>query len=334
MAVWKVRCCTLADMQIIIHNRETDKYYWPAVQDDVIWELNRKGTPGKLTFKVLKDSILIFNEGNTVQMNYGGTNLFYGYVFIKKRNKDNSISVTAYDQLRYLKNKDIYSFVETKASDAIRQISEDFQLKIGNIADTEYFIPKYRGSNEALFDIMQTMLDMTMENTKKIYVLYDDFGKLTLVDIEKLKLDILIDAETAENFSYESSIDKDTYSRVKLYYDNKETGKRDVWKPYDSEAIKKWGVLQLTESVNVKKALNFKEMADAKLKMHDRVRRTLSIQNAAGDVRARAGTMLYVNLNLGDMQLTKQVIVESVKHKFSNNQHVMDLTLRGDVITG
>jgi hypothetical protein len=323
-------------MQLVIHNRETDKYYWPAVQDDVTWELNRKGTPGKLTFKVLKDSILNFDEGNTVKMNYDGKNLFFGYVFTKKRNKDSSISVTAYDQLRYLKNKDIYSFVNIKASDAIKQIAEDFQLQIGDIVDTEYVIPKYRGSNEALIDIMQTLLDMTIENTKKIFVLYDDFGKLMLKNIENLKVDILIDSETAEDFSYESSIDKDTYSRVKLYYDNKDEGKRDVWMSYDSNSIKKWGILQLTESVNPKKALNFAEMADAKLRYHNRVKRTLSIQNAVGDTRVRAGASLYVSLNLGDQLLTtdKPILVESIKHKFSNNQHVMDLTLRGDVITG
>lgn len=319
---------------MVIHNRETDKYYWPAVQDDVTWELTRKGAPGKLTFKVLKDETLNFNEGNTVNLNYGGTSLFFGYVFIKKRNKDSSISVTAYDQLRYLKNKDIYLFINRKASDAIKNIAEDFKIQIGDIADTEYVVPKYYGSNETLIDIMQTMIDMTMENTKKIYVLYDEFGKLMLKNIENLKVDILIDAETAEDFTYESSIDKDTYSRVKLYYDNKETKKRDVWQSYDSESIKKWGVLQLTESVNAKKAINFAEMADAKLKQHNRIKRTLTIQNAIGDKRVRAGTMLYVNLNLGDMQLTKLVIVETVKHKFSNNQHVMDLTVRGDVITG
>lgn len=321
-------------MQLIIHNRETDKWYWPAVQDNVTWELNRKGAPGKLTFKVLKDNILNFNEGNTVQMNYNGVNLFYGYVFTKKRNKDNSIAVIAYDQLRYLKNKDIYSFVNKKASEAIVQIAEDFQLQLGMVTDTEYVIPKYRGSNEALIDTMQTLLDMTMENTKKMYILRDNFGKLEICDIEDLKVNIFIDAETAEDFTYESSIDKDTYSQVKLYYDNKEDGKRDVWKSYDSSSIKKWGVLQLTESVNAKKAMNFAEMADAKLRYHNRVKRTLSIQNAAGDTRVRAGTMIYVNLNLGDMQLTKQVIVENAKHKFSNNQHVMDLTVRGDVITG
>lgn len=77
------------------------------VQDDVTWELTRKGAPGKLTFKVLKDAALNFSR-DTVQFNYEGVNLFFGYVFTKEHNKDTSILVTAYDQLRYLKNKDTF----------------------------------------------------------------------------------------------------------------------------------------------------------------------------------------------------------------------------------
>ncbi len=321
-------------MQIIIHNKEQDKYYWPAIQDDVTLEYSRKGAPGKFVFKVLKDNILNFQEGDTVQVNYNNANIFYGYVFIKRRNKDGSIAVTAYDQLRYLKNKDIYIIINSKASDIIKRMAEDFQLNIGEIDDTKYVIPKHRSSNECLIDTIQDILDKTMENTKKMFVLYDDLGKLMLKDIEKMKLDLLIDAETAENFSYESSIDKDTYNRVKLYYDNKETGKREVWMALDSANMKRWGVLQLTESVNAKKPLNFEQMADLKLKYFNRIKRTLTIQNALGDTRVRGGTMLYVNLNLGDMKLAKQIIVENVKHKFSNNLHLMDLTVRGDVITG
>lgn len=146
-------------MQIIIHNKEQDKYYWPAIQDDVTLEYNRKGAPGNLVFKVLKDNILNFHEGDTVQVNYNNANIFYGYVFIKRRNKDGSIAVTAYDQLRYLKNKDIYIIINSKASDIIKRMAEDFQLNIGEIDDTEYIIPKHRSSNECLIDTIQDLLD-------------------------------------------------------------------------------------------------------------------------------------------------------------------------------
>ena len=175
---------------------------------------------------------------------------------------------------------------------------------------------------------------MTTENTGNLYVFYDDCGKLTLKDLEQMEVKIVIDAETAQDFSYNSDIDKDTYNQVKLFYDNKETGKRDVWMSKGSANIKRWGVLQLTESVNPKKAMNFGQMADTKLKLHNRVKRTLSISGAFGDLRIRGGSMLYVDLNLGDVKLTKRVIVESVKHKFDNGLYTMDLTVKGDVITG
>lgn len=324
----------MAEMQVIIHNKEQDKYYWPAVQDNASLELTRKGLPGKFSFKVLKDDMINFAEGDSVQVSYGGIRIFHGYVFTKKRNKDNAIAVTAYDQLRYLKNKDIYTFINVKASDAIKEIAEDFELQIGEIADTEYVIPRHRGSNECLFDIIQTLLDKTMESMEKIYVLYDDCGKLMLKEISDMALNILIDAETAENFSYESSIDKDTYNRIKLYYDDKEDGKRKGFVLPNETNIRRWGVLQYTENINPQKAINYEEKARVLLRLHNRVKRTLSVQNAAGDIRVRAGSMLYVNLHLGDMQVADQLFVENVKHKFSNQSHLMDLTLRGGAITG
>lgn len=58
------------DLQLVIHNRETDKYYIPLVHDGVEVEWTRKGAPGKLTFNVQKDEILDMPEGSTVQLGY------------------------------------------------------------------------------------------------------------------------------------------------------------------------------------------------------------------------------------------------------------------------
>ena len=43
------------------------------------WE--RKGTPGKLEFTVIKDGVLNFQEGNPVKLTVNGTTMFYGFVF-------------------------------------------------------------------------------------------------------------------------------------------------------------------------------------------------------------------------------------------------------------
>ncbi|HMM20638.1 MAG TPA: hydrolase [Selenomonadales bacterium] len=319
-------------MRLVIEN-SNQKMLEPAVLDGVTWETTRKGAPGKLTFQVVKDDLLDFQEGNPVRMWHGENAVFKGFVFTKKRNKDDVITVTAYDQLRYLKNKDIYCYTNLKASDVVTNLAADFQLQVGEVEDTGYVIPKYRGSNETLFDIIQSALDHTLQNKKKMYVLYDDFGKLMLKDIDNLHVEILLDAETAEDFDYESSIDKETYNKIKLYYDNKDEGKRDVYISQDSSTQAAWGILQLCESINLKKALNPVHKADTLLSLYNRVRRSLSITNAVGDNRVRAGSGVMVNLNLGDISMDgKWMLVETAKHRYSNNIHTMDLTLRGGLI--
>ena len=110
---------------IISHNGKT---FMPAVQEGVTWDLARQGTPGKLTFKMLRDDILDFEEGNMVQMSYGDDNLFKGFIFSHKEDKNGVIQVTAYDQLRYLKNKDITVVVEKTAAEVIRAICDDYGL--------------------------------------------------------------------------------------------------------------------------------------------------------------------------------------------------------------
>ena len=119
----------------------------------------------------------------------------------RKRNKDGIISVTAYDQLRYLKNKWTYQYQNKRADEVVKMIADDFLLKTGTLENTGYRISRTE-DNETLFDIIQNALDITVMNTKELYVLYNDFGKLTLRNIKNMKVNLLIDEETAETFDY------------------------------------------------------------------------------------------------------------------------------------
>ena len=69
--------------QLLIQNGNT--VYEPVIQDEVTWTTERKGAAGKLEFKVVKDNIINFEEGNPVAFRVDNTNLFYGFVFKKKR---------------------------------------------------------------------------------------------------------------------------------------------------------------------------------------------------------------------------------------------------------
>ncbi|MEG2050885.1 MAG: hydrolase [Oscillospiraceae bacterium] len=313
------------NVELLIQNGSI--MYIPVVEEGITWQTERKGSPGQLNFKVLKDSALNITEGNPVRMKVGNANIFHGFIFSKKTSKDNLIDVTAYDQLRYLKNKDTYVYTNKTASEFLKMLMADLKLRAGEIQNTGFKIPSRVEENTSLFDMIGNALDITIQNRKEMYVLFDDFGKLALKNIRSMIVPIIIDEETGENFDYSSSIDSNTYNKIKLTYDNEDTGKREVYITQDSKNINAWGVLQYFEKLQ--KGENGKAKADALLSLLNKKTRNLSVSSALGDNRVRAGSMVLVNLNLGDVKVNSFMLVEKCKHTFKESEHTMDLTLRG-----
>lgn len=303
-----------------------------AVEDGIEWSTERRGTPGKLTFKVIDDGYLRFSEGSAVRFKSDGKNIFYGFVFSQKRSRDSIVNVTAYDQLRYLKNKDTCVYENKTAAQFVKMLAGDFHLNAGIIEETGFVIASRVEENTTLFDMIENALDLTLQNTRQMFVLYDDFGKLTLKNISSMYVEnggnyLLIDEESGENYDYSSSIDSETYNKIKLTYDNEETGKRDVYMAQDGSHINQWGVLQYFDTLS--EGENGRAKADALLKLYNKKTRNLQIKNAFGDPRVRAGSMVAVKMNLGDVKLNNFMLVEKAKHTFKHGEHFMDLTLRG-----
>jgi len=313
------------DIELLI--RHENKAYFPVVEEGIVWSTERKNSPGQLSFTVIQDDILNFTEGDAVRLKVDGIGVFYGFIFKRSFDKDGRVKITAYDQLRYLKNKDTYVYSNKTASEVVKMIAADFGLNIGVIEDTKYKIASRVENNTSLFDMIQNALDLTVQNQNSMYVLYDDFGKLTLKGLDNMRLNLLIDEETGENFSYSSSIDEDTYNRIKLTFDNEKTGKREVYIAQSGENINQWGILQYYDTI--KEGENGQAKADALLKLYNSKTRSLSINNAFGDIRVRAGSMVVVMMDLGEVKLKNLMIVEKCKHEFKESLHLMTLTLRG-----
>lgn len=166
--------------EILISDQSGTKAYIPIVEEGIEWSTERRSTPGKLTFKIVKDSIISFHEGAAVRLKVNGKPVFFGFVFTKKRDKNQIITVTAYDQLRYLNNKDTYVYENKTASQLVKMIADDFSLNTGTIEDSSFVIASRVEDNTSLFDMIENALDLTLQNNKEMFVLYDDFGKLTL----------------------------------------------------------------------------------------------------------------------------------------------------------
>lgn len=323
-------------IELLIGNESGTKACLPAVEEGIEWTTERKDTPGKLSFKVLKDDMLDFSEGSAVRMKVDGDEIFFGFVFKQQRAKEQIITVTAYDQLRYLKNKDTIVYENKTADQFLRMVAANYSLNIGILEATNYVIGSRVEENTSLFEMIQNALDLTLTNTGEMFVLYDDFGKLTLRHLSSMAVGrpgayLMVDEETGENFEYTSSID-DTYNKIKLTYDNEDTGIREVYIAQDSGNINKWGILQYFDTLE--KGENGQAKVDALLKLYNKKTRNLKLANVLGDNRVRAGSMLVVNLDLGDMKLKNFMLVESCKHTYKENEHWMDLTLRGGEFVG
>ncbi len=299
--------------------------YEPPVLDDFTIDLERKGTPGKLTFTLLRNQEVDFVEGDAVRFRISRTWIFYGWIFEKTMDADGNIKCTCYDQIRYLKNKDTYIYENKTASELIKMIAKDFNLKCGYIENTKYKIAQKIEEDKSLIDIILNALDETLAMTGKLYVLYDNFGKLTLKNIEDLAFDLVLDTSTFEDYSYKTSIDDEVYNQIKLAYPNKETGKYDIYMTKDSKNIQQWGVLQYYEKIE--DPTYGVAMAEELLKLYNKTKRSITIKDAFGDVRVRAGTRVIVNIDLGDYKLKSFMVVESMKHKYKNGRYTMDLTL-------
>lgn len=314
----------MSDMLLTIQHN--GKVFSPPVESGVQIEWERVGVSGKLTFTTVKvDDTMGFEEGDPVCFYYKEKPIFMGYVFTKKRDKEHRIQVTCYDQLRYLKNKYTYAFEKKTASQIIKALCNDFNLKVGTIENTAYVIPSIVEENTEAFDIVLKVLEETLLNTGNMFVLYDDFGKITVKNVAKMQSNVLINEQSAENFDYTSSIDSETYNSIVLYY--KGDDKMQVYTASNKNSIKKWGTLRYFEEV--KNPTIGKNKANSLLKLYNKKTRELSVSGAFGDTSVRGGTLIPVVLDLGDIKTKNFMLVQKVTHRFDDSEHTMDLVLEG-----
>lgn len=301
--------------------------YMPNVRE-IEWQTQVSGSPGKLVCDIISDGTENILEGAPVSLKAEDRNIFFGYIFGREIRSKGILRLTCYDQMRYLLNKDTYIFENITASELIRLIAEDFSLKIGALTDSGYVIPYRVEENSTLLDMAENALTQTFLNNGKRFVMYDDFGRLCLKSITEMYgggLIPVIDGETGESFSYTCTIDKGCYNKVKLTYNDRKSGKREIYSSADNTLIEKWGVLQYTGTI--KNGENGRAKADSILKIYGRKNNSLKLTNAFGDVRFRGGCVALVKGNEALGTENRFMLANKVTHRFTAKGHFMDMLL-------
>ena len=293
---------------------------------EISLEYNIRNSPGVLKFNCLIDENCLINHGDVVSFQYKGNKMFLGYVFETRLSSKDVMSVLCYDQLRYLKNKGIISYYYKKYSEVVRMIGNSFKLNLGQIDDTGHIIGQ-RIENASLFDILGNAQDETERITGRKFVLFDDYGKLSLREWDKLVVPIVLDSTNVGSFEYIKSIDKDVFTKISVTRNNDYTDSNIVVAE-NIENQRKWGVLTHIQSEKSITPTQMHEIANRILKEHSQKKKTLVLGNCLGDCAVRGGSSLVVTLDIGNEKVDELMLVTSVKHKFKAGFHSMDLSLK------
>ncbi|MNC10682.1 hypothetical protein D3C75_583490 [compost metagenome] len=317
---------------IQLDNKDGNMWDLSEITSGLSWSTTRTGRPASIEFSLLRNGFYQSNSftirnGDIVRVHKDGKGIFYGYVFSIGHNPDGEISVKAYDQVRYLLSKAYYIFKGQTATEIITQLAADFKLNTGKLDDSEFKIESMVEDGQTLLDIIEKAITLTLVSTQRHYVFFDDFGGLSLRLVDNTLTDFYIgDGSLMTGYDYSADIDSDTYNRIKLYKENKETGRREVHMVEDSANIAKWGILQLYQSVDEKKnQAQIQDMLDQLAQLKNRESKSLKV-DAIGDIRVRAG--VYVPVAIESLGLNLPMLVDEAKHSFEGDDHTMSLTLK------
>lgn len=276
----------------------------------------------KLEFSFIDDDLRIEN-GSAVRFKYNGAEIFNGIVFKVGQGKRKEISVTAYDQLRYCKVKDTIVTKEDTVTTLVNRMCLYLGLRKGTLTDAGYILPLSVHDDKTWLDIIYTAISDTLVNKGKKYALRDEFGSITLRDLEDLQLDLILgDESLCYDYQFSRSIDEDFYNQVKIYIKGDEAKSGQMVSAKDDNSIKKYGLLQYFEAADNKtNASQAKAKADVLLRLYNREMQTLTLE-CLGDTRIRAGSNFYGLID--DIGLNRRLIVKEVTHNFMPN-HTMSL---------
>lgn len=315
------------NLELYLQNSNTGKIFdISQVTEKITLTSSIEGEAGKLTCTLQKDpnNLLQVANGSIVSFIVDKVGMFFGYVFKIGTNSDKNYKITCYDQMRYMKNTDVYTTANMTASNIFAKVCDDYGLRYKIKVPSNYVPEAYIHDKKTLYKIVERGMNLASINENARYFIKDEFGELVWSELSYEKTNIQLgEGSMATDYEYEKSIDNDTYNQIKLYRDNKTTGKRDTWIVKDSNNIKKWGLLQFLEKADDDtNEAQIRQKAENYLKVKNKETETLKLEGE-GIKELTAGK--GIKFVLPQEGIDEWMWIVSASHVFTKYKHTMEL---------
>lgn len=317
---------------VVQQNKQPNKIHEISqIVGDITYTTQLGGQAGKLEFTLNSPKEALCPEGSAITFKVDNLPIFFGTVFSRSVS-DEKVDVVAYDQTRFLQNKDTIVVEETTASKLFSKICTQYNLPHRIITPSKFILPAKVEDNTSLYTMIDNAMQFSKDNENKQYIIRDNFGVIEFTELSQLKTNFVLGSQSmATGYTYKISIDEDTYNKIKIIKEDSDKNKRYTYIAQDGANMKAWGTLQYVEKVELGMPdSRVKAYANNLLTIKNRPTKKLSIE-AIGNPRLNAGNGVIVSLDYlapFGMDANRYFVIEKCDHTWKSNGHTMNLDLR------
>ena len=266
-------------------NGKDESFDVSSLAHNIEFTTSLESQPGKLSFHLEKDpnEILKINIGSEVRFFKDSKAIFFGKVFTIETDATDVYRVVAYDNLRYLKNKDSILIDGTDSSMTLTKMftkimnSCGFKYEIGGWTKEVKLVPleEHNFWNVSLFDILDYCMSeeemrqgvsapyqakLATNTSNKLYRRFYLKSNCEKIELREIYYDFLYDENGKEkdsflmigdesllnNYDYKVDIDQDTYNRFIFVVNSEKTDSDE----YETAVIENNEIKQLVAGID------------------------------------------------------------------------------------